>query len=550
MPSKIFTDAFTHKFHRWVMETESFLHDWSIDLDRSRRYADGEHWTGKQKLDLRESEQQDTTLNLVRSSVDAMVNIYHMRSVDFKWVGVDANDDLFSDVLLNLSKQVDRNNEAAFFQAKAAEDGFIGGAGWFELGYGSIPMVADKDIRIYQRDSADMGYEPFSNHPVLNDSRWVYRKIWMDRDEVIDIYPDSKDKLLSEFSDNVFTNIQPSSQELEAGKHRFGYTEVKGGQNRICVIDMEYRPDMTDLNEVRKVVFTGSVFLEGGPEDNENELLNKEGYFLKIPYFSSKDRKGRPLGLVRNLISPQDMINAILSKWEWNVNSKQLDIEIGSVPAGNIAKIEMQNNKRNGIRQWNAGALSKGAVQRRDNLPEASHLISVLDRLISYIDRTWGGNDAVRGQGGTNSRSFAQESQRAELGAGIQTRVLKNFDFTERQIERVKLMLMAKHYKADRVIRVLNESDEVIQNIDLKQFLGRKLFGGGVKEALQYDLVLESTLPFNSVRQEELKAVSQALQAGVFPAPFGGEMLLDLISMPNRRAKKKAYKKAVAPTAN
>lgn len=546
--SKIFLSSATHKYHNWFVEAESYNEEFYDAAEQDFLYKDSKQWNNIPIKDLQERGQQPSTFNLIRTSIDAIMNVYFQRDVDFRWVGVDNLDSQVADIVSSLSKKVDRINSAQFIKDSIAEDGFTCGIGWGEFDYGNIPMVKGKDIAFYKRDPLEMGWDPFGKSNICLDYRYVYRKLFMDLDIALDMFGEKADSLRGAFPEDAF--ILARGQEKEAQLHGtgLGYIDKRpNSSRRIVLVDMEIRDDIGDPNIIRRVLFTGNVFLRGGPETKDNDIINKEGYFNKVPYFSSRDYMGRPVGVPRHQISMQDLINGALSKWLWNISSRQLDVEKGAANATDLAENLRQSKRPDGVRTWNPNALKDNRVRYQDNIQESSHLINVIDRITGFMDRSSGISDALRGQGGTNARSFAQEDQRARLSAGTQSRMLRNFDLAEQHMEKVKFFMMARHYDTKNVFKVFDKNDNV-RFIDMREFTTR-IFDDP-QEAMEWDILLEPTLPYNKLSDVESSQLSEVVKSGLFPPEVFADAIISTSNIPNKSKHRQTIRNFFAKLAN
>ena len=188
------------------------------------------------------------------------------------------------------------------------------------------------------------------------------------------------------------------------------------------------------VQAVHFVIFADDIILQGSAEDdkaNENPL--KVDLYPLVPVYCMKDRKGRPKGIVTDLIDIQDQINKLNSKFLWTVASNRVIMEEGACRDPEVFREEMQ--KPDGLGILNDGGLAK--IRTDDKYRDLSYMSNHLNFLLSTEQRISGVNDSMLGLGGTNERSGTMQNTRISQGAAMQTTILEILYFSKQRIAMV-----------------------------------------------------------------------------------------------------------------
>jgi hypothetical protein len=255
--------------------------------------------------------------------------------------------------------------------------------------------------------------------------------------------------------------------------------------------------------------------------------------------YCTRDRNGRPKGLVSNLIDLQDQINKLNSKFIWTLSTNRMFVEEGAVRDPDFAKEEAQ--RPDGFISLVDGGLSK--IRIDDKYRDLSYMSTHLQFLLSMLQRISGVNDSMLGFGGTNERSGVMQSTRITQGASMQTTILENIMFARERVAYVVLRLIGKYYTDYRVMRVTQPNG----NVDTYEFnlpqrtvnpeTGKEEVSvlNKIDDTLYYDVLLKPVAPFSTIRERMLQIFSEVLKSGVIPAPIAGKMMLMLADVPNRQ---------------
>lgn len=542
-----------HLFDRYMRSARRFEEEWRKQNQQCFEYVDGDQWTEEERYNIESRGQQATVINTISPTIDMVCAVASQQQADIQVVGREGSDDEKASLLTMLLKHVMDTCHFDYQEKEAARECYIGGRSWFECGIFTDERGKDL-VKVEHIPWENVYCDPFSRKPDASDARFIIKVKWIDRDMLKQLYPEAADMVDCVFEDDYH------GQEYEAQNHSVGrsdfYWDVKSNRVRVCECYYtmpEYKKikvlnDSGDgetekeilTNVLHYVVFSDEIILDGSATNHavNTPPLNIDVYPL-IPMYCRRDRKGRPLGIVRNLIDLQDQINKLNSKFLWTLMSNRLIAEAGA--ARDMAEVREEFQKPDGLVELNEGGLSK--VKIDDKYRDLSYMSTHLNFLLATEQRISGVNDSMLGLGGTNERSGIMQSTRISQGASMQTSILENMFFSRERVAFVVLKLIGAYYTDYRVMTItqpngtykrveFNRQEEVFDPVAgtvTHRILDR------IDDTLYYDCILKRVAPFNSIRERQLQIFSEVFKSGVIPAEIAGEIMLLLSDLPNRQ---------------
>lgn len=541
-----------HLFDRYMQSARRFEEIWRRNNQQCFEYVDGDQWTEDELETIENRGQQPTVINTILPTVDMVCAVASQQQADIQVVGREGSDDDKATLLTALLKHVMDACHYDYQEKEAIRECYIGGRSWFECGIYTDELGKDL-VKVDHIPWENVFCDPFSRKPDASDARFIIKVKWVDRDMLKKLYPDAADMVDSVFDDDYH------GQEYEAQSHSVGrndfYYDVKSNRVRVCecYYTMPEYKTIKVLNEntgkeeekeilknaLHYVIFADEVILEGSAE---NHKLNKPpldiDVFPLVPMYCRRDRKGRPVGIVKNLIDIQDQINKLNSKFLWTLMSNRLIVEEGA--AQDIAEVREEFQKPDGAVVLNPGGLAK--VRIDDKYRDLSYMSNHLNFLLATEQRISGVNDSMLGLGGTNERSGIMQSTRISQGASMQTSILENMFFSRERVSYVILKLIGKYYTDYRVMTITQPNGTTERFEFNKKEISIDAFGNEqsrllnkIDSMLYYDCILKRVPPFNSIRERQLQIFSEVFKTGVIPAEIAGEIMLLLSDLPNRQ---------------
>lgn len=539
-----------HKFHRWFQMADKYEESWRRSNQQCFEYYDGDQWTREEQEEIEARGQQPTVINTIQPTVDMIRSLEVERRADISVAGRENSDDGKAQLLTELLKQVFDNCNFDYYHSMAFREALIGGRGWIECGIQTDERGRDQ-VKVDWIPWENVRVDPFSRKPDASDAKFIIKQKWLDRDVVKKLFPKS-----SELIDSVFNETyhgQEYAAQMDAGDRGIGnYYDTRSQRVRICECYytvpehrmVEVKDEFTGktktkevfVNAVHFVIFSDEIILQGSAEnDSENKNLLGIDYYPLVPVICMRDRQGRPRGVVRGLISIQDQINKLNSKFLWTVATNRLIAEESAMRDPDEAREELQ--KPDGLVLLNDGGLGKIRVD--DKYRDLGYMSNHLNFLLKTEQRISGVNDSMLGLGGENERSGVMQTNRINQGAAMQTSILENLYFSKQRIAQIVLRLIGKYYTDYRIIRVTQPngmSDEYQFNIPQIDPETGKATGilNEISDTLCYDVVLKKVPPFNTMRERTLMIFSEVLKSGVIPPPVAAKLMLTLSDAPNK----------------
>lgn len=539
-----------NKFDSWLKTAQRYEEPWRKSNQLCFEYYDGEQWTTEEQTAINERGQQATVINTIQPTIDMIRSLEIDKRADIQVVGREESDDDKAKLLTELLKHSFDTSQFDYFHSEAFKESLIGGRGWMEVSVSNDERGKDI-IKVNQIPWENVYLDPCSRKPDASDARFIIKVKWLDRDIAKELFPDSADDINSVFNDDY------KGQEAEAQRNtseRIGSDYYDSKTKRVKICECYYtKPEQVEeevldeisgkkkkktilRNVIHYVIFSDEIILDGSADD-DSKNVNKLGidYFPLVPIYCTRDKDGRPKGVVKGLIDLQDQINKLNSKFLFTVASNRVLMESGAVNDPDEAREELQ--KPDGLVILNEGGLSR--VRIDDKYRDLSYMSSHLQFLLSMEQRISGVNDSMLGFGGTNERSGVIQSNRISQGAAMQTSVIENMYFSKQRISQIVLRLIGKYYTDYRIIRITapnGATDQYEFNKPERDITTGKVTGifNQIDNIMLYDVILKKVPPFTSTRERTLQIFSEVIKSGVIPPPIAAELMISLADVPHK----------------
>ena len=469
--------------------------EYVTDARKFDDYYYGDQWDDNVKATLDAQGRPAHTINLVLSTVNAVVGEYikSRQDITFKPMGKGASLDTAT-ALRFLFKQLATNNKSEHKEKTVFLDGLIQDRGYFYY-YLDFSDNIEGEIRELIVDPTDVIIDPGAKEydPETWSEAFISR--WMTPDEIGALYgPEFAEKLKHIDGTGTFghDSIEFESPTFAGTFHDsdiFGQASAEDVKRvkRVRVIERQYKKltrtaffvdrttgDMRRVPEgwgkdkiiefatnldlhiiwkperrVRVVVTADRILLHDGWS-----LFSRISIIPFFPYF----RRGRPFGLVRNLISPQDMLNKVTSQELHVVNTTANSgwiFESGSLVNMDADDLMTQGAKTGLVIEHAKGSEAPTKItpnQIPSGLNEISAKAGVFFKEISGV------NEALLGAGRSDS-SKALESRR-QGGLVQQEIIFDNLDYTRELRAELMLEVVQNYYTETRLIQVFEKNED------------------------------------------------------------------------------------------
>ncbi len=470
--------------------------DW---VEEARKYDDfyyGDQWDQNVRQTLDAQKRPHMTVNLILSTVNAVTGEYIRSRQDISFVpqGKGANEDTARSLRF-LFKQIALNNDSEMKERTVFQDGLIQDRGYFYY-YMDFSDSIEGELRELIIDPTDVILDPGAKEYDPDTWSEVFISRWMTPEEIGAFYgPEFKDKVDLAAAAGTFGH---DSLEWEApnfsGDHynseiffQSGEEEIKRVK-RVRVIERQYKkltrtaffvdnrtgdmrrvPEGWTAERVGAFVdqMAGEVRVMWKPErrvrvtitadrvllHDDWSIFNKFSVVPFFPYF----RRGRPFGLVRNLISPQEMLNKVVSQELHVVNTTANSgwmFKTGTLVNMDADDLAHQGSKTGLVLEWTGDVppekISPNSVPT--GLDQISAKTGVYFREISGV------NEAMLGAGRSDS-SKALENRR-QGGLVQQEIIFDNLDYTRKLRAKFLLEGVQMYYTETRLLTIFEKNED------------------------------------------------------------------------------------------
>ena len=264
--------------------------------ERDRDYYDHKQWTAQEEAKLRARNQAPIIVNRVKPKVEGLIGLYNMRKVDPKAYARTKKHQQASHAITDALRYVADSTDLNTVKMECANDF------WVEGTCGAIVEVKQKkngdiDINVSRIPWDRLYYDTHSRNLDFSDGRFKGMILWLDEDQIAELFPKAKLEDLSntsDYSDETFED-RPRWQDRLRNRIRVAYHFfIHKGVWHYCI-------------------FSGNTYIV---EPQESPFLDDDGEPTCIIELVSAniDRDNNRYGEVRSYISQQDEINHRRSK--------------------------------------------------------------------------------------------------------------------------------------------------------------------------------------------------------------------------------------------
>lgn len=458
----------------------------------------GDQWDRADLAALEAEGRPALTINTILPTVNTVLGEQSTRRADVQFKPRRGGDQDVASVLTKLYMQIADNNKLDWVEQAVFSDGLImDGRGYFDVRMDFADHV-EGEIRITAKDPLDILIDPDAKEYDPKTWNEVFETKWATLDEIEELYGKDKAESLRFVAENG-NGFGRDSIEYE--ETRYGKTDSSqdylgaaipgNGDYRniraLRVIARQYRkmgradffvdPNTGDQREVpenwneqkakkfakqynlsliskvvRRVRWTvtcDKVVLhdDWSPYDD----------FTVVPYFAYF-RRGRPFGMVRNLLSPQEQLNKIVSQELHIVNTTANSgwmVESGSLVGMTADDLEEHGAETGLVLEYNRGSQPPLKIQP-NQIPTGLDRIS--QKAALNIKVISGVNDSMLGSDGAEVSGVAIQAKQNRGVIMIQV-PLDNLRKTRHYLAEKVLNLVQKFYTEQRVIQITNEDD-------------------------------------------------------------------------------------------
>ena len=484
---------------QWSSYTRARDHGHEDYIDIAKKcdaYYRGDQWDDFDMQSLDDQGRPALTINTILPTVNAVLAEQSSKKADIQFKPRGGGKQDIADVLTKVYAQIADNNKLEWAEAQVFSDGLIQDRGWFDVRIDFDDHV-NGEVRIESKDPLDILIDPDAKHYDPRTWNEIFETKWMSIDEIEEQYGQKEADQLRMLAETG-TTLGADSMEFE--EERYGDTdEYNYGQQypgdpenarllrSIRVIERQYYKLKDCIfyvdpvtGDKREVPYNWSKkkreqFADQFALDIIEKKMRKVrwtvtadtvvlfddwspyAHFTLVPFFPYF-RRGKPFGMVRNLLSPQEQLNKITSQELHIVNTTANSgwiVENGSLAGMTADDLEEHGAETGLVLEFNRGSTPPAKIP-------PNQIPTGLDRLgqkaAQNIKQISGITEAMLGMDSPEVSGVAINAKQNRGSLLLQV-PLDNLAKTRQYLAEKVLMLVQSYYTEERIIQITDESD-------------------------------------------------------------------------------------------
>ena len=487
----------TNQFERYERARDNGHLEYIETAKKCDAFYRGNQWDPADVATLDDEGRPALTINTILPTINTVLGEQSTRRADVNFKPKGNGTQEVADVLNKLYLHIADTNKLDWLESTVFADGLIQDRGYFDVRIDFTDHIQG-EVRISTKDPLDILIDPDAKEYDPKTWNEIFETKWMSLDEVEEQYGTDKADRLRVAAEYGNTMGQ-DSVEYEETRYGDTYTGVEYNQgsttnpeeNRqmraVRVIERQYYQlkecsyyvdavtgDMRQVpgnwGERKKKKFADEYGLEiltrldrkvRWTVTADKVVLHDDWSpyecFTIVPYFPYW-RRGRPFGMVRNLISPQEQLNKISSQELHIVNTTANSgwiVETGSLNGMTADDLEEHGAETGLVLEYNRGS-SPPAKIPPNQIPTG------LDRLgqkaAVNIKTISGVSDSMLGTDSPEVSGIAIQAKQNRGVLMIQV-PLDNLQKTRQYLAEHILRVVQQYYTEERLIQITDESD-------------------------------------------------------------------------------------------
>lgn len=403
---------------------------------RRRAYVNNQQYTDEERAVLNRRKQPVITDNQIKRKTDYFLGVERQTRTDPKAYprtpeheeGAEAITDGLRYVCDNSEWDIERSEGFDYLIVEGIE-AYIVPVEKTPDGFDIKPRHIPFDRIIYDIHSRDRYFRDSNRKGVVT---------WMDKDDALDMFPDKADTINDSFSEDesdIFDDRPNSAVWCDPAR------------DRIKVIQLYYLKSGVWMH----CVFTKAGYLIDPEESPYQDEYGRPDCPIELAgaYIDSDNDR---FGLVEDMISLQDMLNKMESKYMHYINTNQT---YGNQKIQDVAKLKMEAKKPDGHMEIQGDGVfgQDFGIIPTDN--KAVGAFNLLQHAMNSLNEI-GGNSIVDDSASGRSKEITQQTKNIELGA-----VLDTHRQCSKRVYRQIHNRMKQFWTARKWIRVTDDEDNL-----------------------------------------------------------------------------------------
>jgi len=515
----------------------------------------GDQWSSKDRERLDEEKRPALTINMVQPIINAVVGEYVNNRQSVQFIPRNEGTEDVAKALTKLYMQICYDNSFERQERLLFEDGVI-----LERGFFDVRMSFDDNFRgevdIQTLDPLSVVLDPDAKE--YDPSTWkeVFITRWMSIDDIEDLYGEEKAQRVRDLSYNSSSTYGYDSVEWSSSA-TFGEGQGQGSQTtytpgtvdetkqirRVRVVERQFKkmrhtrhfldivtgdtrevPENWDDERVAELAAEHGweIYSRRVPEirwtvSADQVLLHDDWspyeHFTVVPFFPYF-RRGKPFGLIRNLIDPQEQFNKISSQALHIVNSTANSGWM--VEEGSLVNMTADELKKHGSRTGLVMEVANGRTPPSKIQPNQipSGIRDLSNMAMSSIRQISGVSEYMLGEGSGEVSGVVLQGKISRGLAQLQV-VFDNLNYTRHLLAERVLSLVQQYYTEERTLRITSGVDSMM-DMEVLQ-LNMQTIDGVLNNLTlgEYDVVVDTVPTRDNFAETQFAEVVELRNAGV-----------------------------------
>ena len=563
------------KFKTWFRNSVEAADEWREESREDREFYVGKQWKESDKRTLEDAKRPALTINRIKPLVNVLSGYQRLNRYDIEFLPRTNDDMALAQVRKGITKYILDASHYNYEESDVFVDSVVGGLGWFEVGYQFDWERMDGDAFVRRVSPYDIYTDPEARDKYFRDAKYVIRARWVDKEELISVYPEHKDEIEAQTAHYMNEETEEVNDKLwwqkDLKKIRFAecwYKKVvrkKVYTLRTGEVVKEVTPEQLVLgmvagvkeysvDEIRLMSFFDNVVLEDMASPYEH------GYFPFVPfscYYLGED--DIPAGIVRDLKDSQREINKRRSQ-ELHILNTQSNggwiSEQGALTNAQKNDFKANASTPGALLEVSVGALTGGRLQRIEPQSVPASAVNAANEAMNDLPAISGINEALMGTDISNLQSGRAIELKQKQAITHIALLFDNLRFAKERIahllwgRRGYKGIVPQFYTEQKTFRITGQNGE-------QQFItvNQQVEDNGIVRTLndlsvgEFDIVISDTPATATQRTAQFWSLVDACGKLGIQGSTVMDMLLDLSDIPQKEEIKRRLQEQQAQQA-
>lgn len=544
-----------NQWNRYTRARDSGHLDYCDMAKKCDKYYRGDQWDEQDVAQLEAEGRPHLTINTILSTVNTVLGHQASQRADVIFKPRRNADQNLADTMTKVFKHVLDNNDYEFMESQVFADGIVQDRGYFDIRIDYDDHM-NGEIRIESEDPLDIIPDPDAKDYDPRNWQEVFKTRWMALDEIEELYGKGKADSLRYIAESG-AHYGRDSFEFRETTEGFGDTDLsnwrvdetqgdEGASVRaVRVIERQHRklvntpfflrPATGDMRQVpgnmsdddarafaeqNGLTITKKIVRRVKWTVTADQVVLHDDWspyadFTIVPYFPYF-RRGKPFGVVRNLLSPQEQLNKVASQELHIVNTTANSgwiVENGSLSNMDEDELMERGAETGLVLVHNRGSQAPAKIPP-NQIPTGLDRISL--KAQGHIKEISGVSDAMLGTESPEVSGVALEQKRSAGQVQIQV-PMENLRRTRQIMARRVIDLIQSFYTEPRILQITNEDDPMKPREELGVNQVDPTTGEIINDLTigEYDLVVGSAPARDNFNDMQFAQALSLRQAGV-----------------------------------